>query len=275
MELRGAGGALLCSGDSRFITSYGVFAMVVRSVSDMFRWSEHLPTTRRVTSVNAEPDGRAAITIAIVDDERVVHAGIGAWLTGTQPAMKVVAGFADSAGFTARYPCATPELDVTLFALQFDAGAPRFDVLRQICEAGHRVIVYSYLSSVEVVLTSLDAGAMSYIGKFEGGTHLLDAICAVAKGQPYVGAAMSRALRVSATTGRPRLTRREKEVLRAWIQMGSKHVVADRQFVETSTVRGHLERIRAKYAEAGRPAATKAALTARAIQDGLLSLEDV
>jgi DNA-binding CsgD family transcriptional regulator len=86
---------------------------------------------------------------------------------------------------------------------------------------------------------------------------------------------MGRALQIGTTTGRPRLTPREKEVLRAWIQLGSKHVVADRQFVETSTVRGHLERIRVKYAEAGRPAATKAALTARAIQDGLLSLGDV
>jgi DNA-binding NarL/FixJ family response regulator len=225
--------------------------------------------------VNADRDGRAGITIAIVDDERVVHAGVGAWLTGTQPAMKVVAGFADSTSFIARYPSATPEIDVTLFALQFHAGGPRFDVLRQICEAGHRVIVYSYLSRPEVILTSLDAGAMSYIGKFEEGTHLLEAICAVAQGHRYVGAAVDRALRISETTGRPRLTGREKEVLRAWIQMGSKHIVADHHFVETSTVRGHLERIRAKYAEAGRPAATKAALTARAIQDGLLSLDDV
>ncbi|ULP36301.1 DNA-binding response regulator [Mycolicibacterium rufum] len=225
--------------------------------------------------MTTERGGRAAITIAIVDDERVVHAGVGAWLTGTQPAMEVVAGFADTAGFIARYPSATPELDVTLFALQFAVGGPRFDVLRQICEAGHRVVVYSYLSSAEVILTSLDAGAMSYIGKFEGGTHLLAAICAAAQGRRYVGAAMDHALRISAATGRPRLTGREKELLCAWIQMGSKHLVADRQFVETSTVRGHLERIRAKYADAGRPAATKAALTARAIQDGLLCLGDI
>jgi DNA-binding NarL/FixJ family response regulator len=225
--------------------------------------------------VSTERDGRTGITIAIVDDEHVVHAGIGAWLTGTQPAMTVVAGFTESTSFIARYPAATPELDVTLFALQFHSGGPRFDMLHKICEAGHRVVVYSYLSSVEVILSSLDAGAMSYIGKFEGGSHLLQAICTVAQGQRYVGAAMGRALQIGTTNGRPRLTPREKEVLRGWIQLGSKHVVADRQFVETSTVRGHLERIRVKYAEAGRPAATKAALTARAIQDGLLSLGDV
>ena len=46
--------------------------------------------------MSTERDGRAGITIAIVDDEQVVHAGIGAWLTGTQPAMTVVAGFTEN-----------------------------------------------------------------------------------------------------------------------------------------------------------------------------------
>ena len=39
--------------------------------------------------------------------------------------------------------------------------------------------------------------------------------------------------------------------------------------------RGYLDRVRIKYANAGRPAATKAALVARAIQDGLIHPEDL
>ena len=35
----------------------------------------------------------------------------------------------------------------------------------------------------------------------------------------------------------------------------------------------HLTRVRAKYAQAGRPATTKAALVIRALQDGYLDLD--
>jgi len=36
-----------------------------------------------------------------------------------------------------------------------------------------------------------------------------------------------------------------------------------------------LQRVRAKYAAAGRPATTKAALVARAIQDGIVNVEEI
>lgn len=45
--------------------------------------------------------------------------------------------------------------------------------------------------------------------------------------------------------------------------------------IAPTTVRTHLQRIRAKYAALGRPATTKAALVARAIQDGLIDVEDL
>jgi DNA-binding CsgD family transcriptional regulator len=79
---------------------------------------------------------------------------------------------------------------------------------------------------------------------------------------------MTRALR-------PNLTEREREVLVAWFQTESKELVARRLFLSPSTVRTHLQRIRAKYAAVGRPALTKAALVARAIQDGLISVEEL
>ncbi|WP_411156391.1 helix-turn-helix transcriptional regulator [Nocardia cyriacigeorgica] len=46
----------------------------------------------------------------------------------------------------------------------------------------------------------------------------------------------------------------------------SKTLVGQRLYITTGTVNTHLERIRTKYAQAGRPAPTKAALVARAIQ---------
>ena len=74
---------------------------------------------------------------------------------------------------------------------------------------------------------------------------------------------------------RPTLAPREREVLLAWILCDNKDDVARQLGISATTVRTHLQRIRDKYAAAGRPAPTKAALVARAIQDGLVDVNDL
>jgi DNA-binding CsgD family transcriptional regulator len=74
---------------------------------------------------------------------------------------------------------------------------------------------------------------------------------------------------------KPRLSDREIEVLRTWLDLDSKSEVAKALYISLGTVNTHLARIRVKYTDVGRPASTKAALVARAIQDGLVSLDDL
>lgn len=74
---------------------------------------------------------------------------------------------------------------------------------------------------------------------------------------------------------RPALTDREIEVLRTWLMLDSKPAVAQELYISLGTVNTHLTRIRAKYADIGRAAPTKAALVARAVQDGLIALDDL
>lgn len=73
----------------------------------------------------------------------------------------------------------------------------------------------------------------------------------------------------------PGLSAREVEVLVAWITHDHKSAVSRTLFIAPGTVNTHLTRIRAKYALAGRPASTKAALLARAVQDGLIGLDEL
>ncbi|MGB6244696.1 response regulator transcription factor [Gordonia sp. (in: high G+C Gram-positive bacteria)] len=73
----------------------------------------------------------------------------------------------------------------------------------------------------------------------------------------------------------PDLTRREIQVLRTWLMLDSKPAVAQALSISLGTVNTHLTRIRAKYADLGRPASTKAALVARAIQDGIVDLDEL
>ncbi|WP_081907164.1 MULTISPECIES: LuxR C-terminal-related transcriptional regulator [Actinomycetes] len=73
----------------------------------------------------------------------------------------------------------------------------------------------------------------------------------------------------------PRLSNRELEVLRAWVLTDSKQAAASQLFITPATVNTHITRIRTKYADLGRPATTKATLLARAIQDGVINLDDL
>jgi DNA-binding CsgD family transcriptional regulator len=68
------------------------------------------------------------------------------------------------------------------------------------------------------------------------------------------------------------LSEREREVLLAWFESDSKQLVAQRFHLSAKTVDTYINRVRIKYADVGRPATTKAALVARALQDGLIDL---
>ncbi|AEF42969.1 LuxR C-terminal-related transcriptional regulator [Hoyosella subflava] len=80
---------------------------------------------------------------------------------------------------------------------------------------------------------------------------------------------------VRSARNRPALSPREIEVLRAWFASDSKTTVASNLSVSLGTVNTHLARVRSKYAAVGRTAPTKAALVARALQDGLVQLEEL
>ena len=73
----------------------------------------------------------------------------------------------------------------------------------------------------------------------------------------------------------PKLSAREVQVLLSWISRDSKSAACADLFITLGTVNTHLSRIREKYQAVGRPAPTKAALVARALQDGLLSLDEL
>jgi DNA-binding NarL/FixJ family response regulator len=221
-------------------------------------------------------DDRPPVTVAIIDDHDVVHAGVEAWCQKAVPAVTVIGSFENPREFFERNPnLPNDDVDVVLFDLQIDGSRPDWETLGKMCQAGQRVIVYSHMFSDEVILTSLEVGAVTYLVKSEGQRHLIDAIQAAHSGEPYVGPRMAKALLNDTAVGRIKLSEREKEVLVAWFQTESKDLVGKRLYIAPTTVRTHLQRARAKYAAVGRPAPTKSALLARAVEDGILSLKEL
>lgn len=71
---------------------------------------------------------------------------------------------------------------------------------------------------------------------------------------------------------RPQLGNREVEVVVAWLVHGTKARAAPVLYVEESTVKTTIERVREKYAAVGRPAPTQVALLIRLVQDGVIDL---
>ena len=222
-----------------------------------------------------DADVEVAVRVAIIDSHDVVHAGVRAWFSQAHPPINFIGEFRDPAEFAELYPSPAAGPDVVLFDLRGGDDGPALEALHRLCKAGHRVVVFSHLSSNDVILKSLELGATTYLTKLEGKTHLIEAIHSASSTTPYVGPAAARALLNNHSARRPKLSEREKEVLVAWFRTGSKDLVGERLFIAPSTVRTHLQRARAKYAAVGRPAPTKSALLARAIEDGILSLADL
>lgn len=206
------------------------------------------------------------IGVVIVDDHPAVVDGVRAWCA--RAGIEVVAAGAEAA-VAHRGPGA--RADAVVFDLQLGVG-PAWDDLTQLADEGRRVVVYSQHADSETALRCLELGAATYLTKAEGYEHLIPAIRAAVEDRPYTPPVLGGAMAADPRPDRPALSEREREVLLAWFSSDSKQLVAQRFHLSVKTVDTYIARVRIKYADAGRPAGTKAALVARALQDGLIDL---
>lgn len=212
--------------------------------------------------------------MAIIDEYAVVRAGLRSWLAESRPPVSVVGSFPNSNGCL-KWLAAQSEIGIVITEIQQGGRAPDMALLRALCAAGPAVVVHSRVTSDEVILSSMEAGANCFLAKSDGKQHFLTAIACVSEGRSYVGPHMAEALRRSNTSGRLTLSDREREVLAVWLQTESKDEAARLLHIAPATVRTHLQRVRTKYAAVGRPASTKSALLARAVADGFIGLSDL
>ena len=212
------------------------------------------------------------VSIVIVDDHPAIVDGVRAWCAAADPPIVVVgAGHEPSvavcgAGATA---------DVVVFDLQLETAVLSFHTVGRLVAAGRRVVVYSQAADDATVLRCLELGVSTYLTKAEGREHLIPALLAAARDLPYVSPALGGVMAGDRRADRPVLSDREREVLLAWFESDSKNLVATRFGLSVKTIDTYIARVRIKYAEVGRPASTKAALVARALQDGLVDLDDL
>ena len=217
-----------------------------------------------------------AASVAVVDEHDAIHAAVELWCSQAKPPIGFAGTYFSAEQFLAEHPSSSVSgVGTIVLELHHQHNGVDFAALDHIVSRRHRVVVYSHIATDEVILTALDRGAVTYLTKYESKDHLVDAIRAAGTDTPYVGPRMAMAMLNDRTVGRANLAPREKEVLLAWFRTESKDLVARQLQIAPTTVRTHLQRVRAKYAAVGRPATTKAALVARAIQDGIVSINDM
>jgi len=213
-------------------------------------------------------DATARVSVAIVDDHPVVLEGVRSWLAA-DPRLQVVATGDDVDAVLSVGPA-----DVILLDLRLH-GRMAIDKVSELSTAGQRVVVYSEHHEPSTILAVLDAGAVAFLAKHEGRDHCVETVLAAAADRPYVPPSLAGAMVGDQRSTRPSLSDKEREALLLWFQSMSKASVAKRMQISEHTVKQYVDRARIKYARAGRPAATKSALLARAIEDGLIRPEEI
>ena len=204
------------------------------------------------------------IRVGVVDDDAMLREGMNAWFSSI-PDLAIAA----SAGSLDAFLAAAPSLDVVLLDLNLrDFSQPAANV-RALVSQGYRVLIVSTIPDAEHVMATISAGAAGYVTKNRDLVSLADAIRDVAAGgfalSPELAFMLSRDHRVD----RPMLTPREQEVLGLYASGMTLEAVARRIGIASGTARTHLERVKQKYADVGRPAYTKLELAERHREDRL------
>ncbi|MDT5020347.1 MAG: hypothetical protein QOI33_871 [Mycobacterium sp.] len=211
--------------------------------------------------------------VVVIDDQPIVHAGVRCWVAEASSLTGAVHAYRSVAEFLRKHQSHAPE--VVVYDPEHGEQRPDYASLQQLSRLKHRVVAYSRIASAEIILSCLDAGAANYIVKSESPQHLIEAIRAAQRGTESRGPLAAAAVQAAQQRGRPELTAQERRVLIEWLLTDNKDSVSKKLHIAPSTVRTHLQRIRRRYSEIDRPAPSKAALFARAIQDGLIGIHDV
>ena len=187
--------------------------------------------------------------IVIVDDHPVVREGLVAALSRREN-LEIAGSFGSAEELLASRVAA----DVILLDLELP-GISGIDALPKLTAPALVLTAYSTDEQIDAVLR---AGARGYLLKGASVDEIEKAIRTVARGETYLDSRVAR--RIDALAGAPRLSRRERDVLRGIVNGQSNKEIAAALDVSIKTVARHLENIFVKIGVSNRSGATAFAL---------------
>jgi two-component system uhpT operon response regulator UhpA len=207
------------------------------------------------------------ITLAIVDDHRMLLGALTEWIRNAASDIEMVAAVST-----------WPELlthpnfpvDVVLLDLDLKDNLPISLKLSTLKTTGVKTVLMSTYSEPNVVREALASGALGYLVKSEDASMIVDAIRLAADGQSYISSELDLAINSTDVGGVPKLSAQERRVMALYGGGEPVKSVAYSLGISEETAKSYLKRIREKYRVAGFDVGTKVALRKRAIQDGIL-----
>ncbi len=222
-----------------------------------------MPTGTHEEQAASEPK----IRVVLVDDHTVMRAGTRRILED-EPDIEVVGEAGDGVEALRLTDVLAPDV------VALDIGMPGMDGIRM-CQAlrerehAPRVLVLTGHDKEVYVRALHQLGVHGYLLKSAGPDELVQAIRSVYAGQEVFSSSIARFLNHGRSTGEPRLTRKEREMLTA-VALGRKNLeIAQEQSITLNTVEFHMRNLFSKLG-----ASSRADAVMRAQRLGWIDLPD-
>lgn len=207
------------------------------------------------------------IKTAIIDDHEAIRLGLGAAFAASgDDRVALVA----SASTVPDFLAAGVAADVVLLDLRLADDSDPKDNAKELRARGFQVVVYSIADNTRLLRSALAGGAAGVCRKADPIAATVDAIVAVSGGQQVISQEILAAIEGDKDYVAAALGAREREVLSLYAAGLEIPEVARALYITENSVKEYLKRIRAKYTNVDRPAASKLDLFRRAIEDGIV-----
>ena len=133
------------------------------------------------------------------------------------------------------------------------------------------MLIFSIADKRILVRDAIKAGAAALVPKARSMSELAEAIRLVANGVYFNNTETTAAIDSDIDFKDAKLSPREREVLTLYASGMALKQVAYALEIKVNTAKEHIDRVRSKYADIGRPVTSKTELLLRAIEDGLIS----
>ena len=207
------------------------------------------------------------IEVAVIDDHEAIRVGVAAALaTHSINRITVTSQDATVADFLARKLI----VDVVLLDLQLADGSDPKRNAELLIQSGYTVLVYSIADNARLLRLALAGGAVGVARKADPIATTIASIEAAAVGQVVLSQEILGLIEGDSSYVAASLGPREREVLALYTSGMEVPEVAAVLGIAENSVKEYLKRIRVKYTNVDRPAASKLDLFRRAIEDGIV-----
>lgn len=160
---------------------------------------------------------------------------------------------------------------VVLLDLVVDRG-PNADpeTVRNLVRSGIQVLVLSAMASPPLVREMLRSGIAGVVGKRDSEADIVAAVWSVLGRRQWITPELAGV--IAGDDRRPRLSDQEERALVLYASGLTLEAVAEELGVKRETAKTYVTRVKAKYAELGRPVRTKVDLARAAVVDGYVDL---